>query len=684
MPVRNKKKSISKKELKRLFASPDSPTNQTQQRKEESKQSEVFLNENFKISKKYAYTGPNYYLGTNAYVFNLSIFPNTPPVEAFLPEVTRKFPRIAQKSYQNVAQLFAAALIEVLKMDIDLYINRYDITMDGEDYVIAVEYLDDITTEEAVYLVADWFYSIATPESGFEFDIDTEFAKLQKMFDRSPYGGPTIYSMIEAALKRNIPVNFLEVERQFQWGYGKKQIRGSSTVLDVDGIKDTEFTTYKDACKDFLLMCGFPTPRGKNTFTEEEAIQEAIRLGFPLVVKPLAGHKGEGVTTNIETLTGVKEAFQRILKHHQEHQTEFQGAIVEQQIYGNDHRLLAIGGKFVAALERVPPYVIGDGVHTIAELIKIENETNPKRYPSLRSPLSQIVIDDNMIAYLATQNLTLESVPEQGKQVFLRKVANISAGGVSINVTHKIHPKNVRLVENIASFFRVTAMGIDVLTADISKPWTDGNFGIIEINAGPGVFMHLCPAIGEPIDVPGRLIEHFFPTPEYSRIPIIVGNKISYQFSSLLYKKLKEIHPDLKRFGSLTDEGIYFNDVFFTKNPRHDINVQIILRHIELDFALIQHTKDDIHDFGTYHTGADIVILEDPYYAETTLATDVLPGGYIVKLYDNNIDIIQNEQVIASYDIDNIEQKDEILLKAITPLLKPLINKYEIKVPRFE
>jgi len=568
-------------------------------------------------------------------------------------------------------------------MDIDLYINQYDISMDEGDYVIAVEYLDDITTEEAVYMVADWFYSIGTKDDEFIFDIDVEFAKLQKVFDRSPYGGPTIYSMIEAALKRNIPVNYLEVEKQFQWGYGKKQIRGSSTVLDVDGIKDTEFTTYKDACKNFLLMCGFPTPRGNNTFTEEEAEQEAMRLGFPLVVKPLAGHKGEGVTNNIENLTGVKEAFQRILKHHQEHQTEFQGAIVEQQIYGNDHRLLAIGGKFVAALERVTPYVIGDGRHTIAELIQIENETNPKRYPSLRSPLSQITIDDNMIAYLATQNMTIQDVPESGKLVFLRKVANISAGGVSIDVTDKIHPKNIRLVENIASFFRVTAMGIDVLTADISKPWTDGNFGIIEINAGPGVFMHLSPAIGNPIDVPGYLIEHFFPTPEYSRIPIVVANKASYQFSSMLYKKLKEIHPELRRFGSLTDEGVYFNDIFFTKNPRHDINVQIILRHIELDFALIQHTKDNIHDFGTYHTGSDIVILENPYYAETTLASDILPDGYVVKIFDNNIDVFQADRKLASYDMDSVERKDEILLNAIAPLLKSVIHKYEIKVPRF-
>ncbi|GAB4333473.1 MAG: hypothetical protein OHK0038_09650 [Flammeovirgaceae bacterium] len=633
---------------------------------------------NVVIKKIKFYTGPNYYLDRAAMVFNINFSPLVKEYDfqSLCQAIFKKLPKLKNSNPKDLPHLFSLALLEVLRMDIDLFIHKFDISLDNEEYTIAIEYLDELVAEDATYLVADWFDALINPKIPFNFD--GKFKRLQEDFDKSDFGGPTIYSLIEAGLKRNIPVNFLPIEGQFQWGYGKKSIRGRSTVLDVDGIKDTEFTTYKDSCKEFLLACGFPTPQGSTVYDEETAVEEALRLGFPVVLKPVAGHKGQGVTTGIMSAEQVRYAYKAIMLHHQTTGSEFQGVIVEQMVFGKDHRLLAIGGKFAAALEREPAYVIGDGVHTIKQLVKIENDTNEDRSNNSRAPLAKIVIDDDVKNFLKLQSMDLKTVPADGQKVYLRRVANISAGGLSKNVTDVIHPKNIKMVEDIASFFRVTAFAIDVLAEDISKPWDAGNFGIIEINAGPGIFMHLAPAIGNPIDVPGMLIQHFYPTVESARIPIIIGNNLSLNFCNQLHKKVKEINPKMKFFGSLTEEGISFNGSFFTKHPKHDWNVAIMLRHIGLDFAVMSHNRDVIHDFGIYHSGADIVILDKPNYAERSLESEMLPHGFVVEIYHDKgiIEVLDAKKSLATYPLDSAD-KEGSLLKAITPYLPAIIERYE-------
>jgi cyanophycin synthetase len=374
----------------------------------------------------------------------------------------------------------------------------------------------------------------------------------------------------------------------------------------------------------------------------------------------------------------VRYAYQAIMLHHQETQTEFTGVIVEQMIFGTDHRLLAIGGKFAAALEREPAFVIGDGIHTIKQLIKIENETNKDRSNNSRAPLAKISIDDDVKNFLKLQGIDLKFVPNDGQKIYLRRVANISAGGLSKNVTDVIHPLNIKMVEDIASFFRITAFAIDVLAEDISKPWNEGNFGIIEINAGPGIFMHLAPAIGEPVDVPGMVIEHFFPTPDHARIPIVIGNNITKSFADRLYQKVLEINPKMKYFGSLTEEGIHFNTQFFTKHKKHDWNVAIMLRHIKLDFAVFSHNRDNIHDYGIYHSGADIVILDRPNYAERTLESELLKHGYVAEIYHEKgvIEVLDTNSSLVTYPIDPADVEGSVL-NAISPYLAEIIQRYE-------
>lgn len=648
----------------------------------------------FKVSKFKYYTGPNYYLNNAGMVFNLYVDPEGNKVDFYEERVLEKLPQLAEVYPNSVVDLFAKVCIQILKMDINLYINNYSVMEDNEEFAIAVECLvaeeaDKYVVEDSVYFVSEWFNAINEDKY---FNFEERFLQLQDDFDRTLFGGPTLYSLIEGGLKRGIPVNYLYEENEFQWGYGKKQIRGRSTTFHVDGIKDTEFTMFKDMCSNFLEMCGFPVPTGKNCFTEDEVVEEAERLEYPVVVKPVAGHKGQGVTTGIETATAAKVAFQNILKYSKEHGVNFDGAIVQKQIYGTDHRLLAVGGKFAAALQRVPAYVVGDGKHTIEELIEIENDKEV-RLDNARSPLCKINIDEDLMEFLKLQSRSLNDVPKEGERIELRRVANISAGGVSINVTDKIHPDNKKLVEDIAKYFTVTCLGIDVLAKDISQSWREGSFGIIEINAGPGVFMHLAPAIGGSVDVPGMIMRSHFPQKRSERIPIITGNKVSLEFCQSVYEKLKEIKEDIQ-FGSLTDEGIYFNGEYFYKNPEHDANVKIILRDPTLEFAMFNHTKDQIFDYGIWHEGADIVILEEPHYAEESLLEkQLLADAYLIFVTKNKIKVYQGNELTETYPLVETEatdeseeseeqtevrkDKQEVLLSAIKPLLKDLVNKYE-------
>ncbi|MBS4014041.1 MAG: acetate--CoA ligase family protein [Bacteroidetes bacterium] len=633
---------------------------------------EIYRTKDFSISRFYTYSGPNYYLDRQAVVFNIFIAPIGDSVDYYREKAIEIFPALEHIDTPYVIDLFAEVLILTLKMEIDLYINKYSISKDKDEYVVAVEYLDEDITIDAIELVSDWFRAISNDE---EFDFRGEFEKLQQVFDKTPFGGPTLYSLIEAGLKRDIPVFHLIEENQFQWGYGKKQLRGRSTTFQKDGIKDTEFTMYKDMVGEFLEMCGFPTPNGINCFEEEEIVEEALKIGFPVVVKPVAGHKGQGVTTNITTEEEVRKSFKSIVSAAAELGVNFDGALVQKMIHGNDHRLLAVGGKCVAALKRVPAFVEGNGHMNIEQLI---NEENDKliRLDNARSPLCKIKIDENLIEFIDQQGLALSSVPEPGQKITLRKVANISAGGVSYNVTNEMHPDNIALVEDIASYFQLTCLGIDVLAADISKSWRDGDFGIIEINAGPGVFMHLAPAYGESIDVPALIMKSHFGENFNSRIPIIAANKVSNNLIDLINNKLHEMRNGIF-FGALNETGVFMNGRYFHNNQDHCQNVKLILRHPKTDIALFCHDAEKIHDYGIFHKGADLLILDHAdHYEKAVLKEQLIGTGYVLEIENNEINLLKGGESVSVNYFFTPEEKDQRIMDILSEHLNHIISLY--------
>ena len=644
---------------------------------------EYYNKSDFFVHKFYTFSGSSYYHSRQAMIFNLYLDPDGPNASFYKQRVLEKFPCLEENYPDKVVNLFAEVCSQVSKMNLNLFIGNYAIDYEEDEYVIALEYLDEKVIKEVVFFASDWFNALNIDDR--EFDFDGKYKDLQVQFDKTMYGRPTIYAIIENAVKRGIHVQYLWEEKQFQFGYGKKQKRGRSTIFHIDSTIDTEFTLYKDQVSEFLDMMGFPTPKGKNCFDEDEILEEAGRIGFPLVVKPVAGHKRFGITTGITTLDEVKNAFNKIVNRANERGDKFEGAIVQQQIYGQDHRILTVGGKFAACLKRIPPFVTGDGEKSIKELIDTENRKE-LRADTVRSPLTKINIDKKMVDFLHLQGLTANSVPKKNQKVVLSKIANISAGGISINVTNDIHPETINMVETIASYFKVTCLGIDVLAKDISKSWRDGDFGIIEINSGPGVFMHLSPAEGESIDIPGKIINYHFGTRKgYDRIPIVAGNKISENLTLKIHHYLKEIKNDVY-IGSLRESGIYLNDIFVTDNPDHDKNVQIILRNPKIEFAIFNHEKNNFLEYGTLHQGMDIAIIDNADETEAVLARDVVNDGYLVEIATikkdeksmQHIKLMHVGETIKEFDLQAGDDKDNVIFSLIQPYLKEILYKYEI------
>lgn len=630
------------------------------------------MKSDFSVISRKLFLGPNLDLDQQALVLDLQM-ENEIDLEKLWREVVERFPELAAaESPRAFPELFARAVIQVQQLGMNLFATKWAVREENGHHLVAIQYIDPRTVERCVDFVQDWLQDVL---AGRPFRFKNRYDEITYGFYKSGFGGPTIYSIIEAGYRSRLPMFYLRSEDVFQWGQGRKQLRGRSTVLHRDSIKDTELTTYKDRAKEFLDDLGFPVPQGGIVYDESEAETAADTIGYPVVTKPVAGHKGQGVTTGIHNRHELKLGFD-IARDASENKND--GIIVERQISGTDHRLLTVRGKFVAALQRIPAYVVGDGTHSIEELIEVEN-TRPERADTPRSPLGKIKIDENLVQFIREKGFSLRDVPPKDLTLVLRRVANISAGGVSVNVTGIIHPLNVKLAEDVAKFLNVHALGIDLLAEDISKPWTESPCAIIEINAGPGVFMHLVPAQGESINVPEMILKTYFPTPAAARIPTIVFNKLSQGTGEKLTRfALKEV--GVEEVGVARQDGVFFNNAFFSNRPEHNANIRNLMRNTRLDMAILEYTEDQIRQEGLYHWGTDVAVLDAPTDTERrALVRDLLPGGLVIE-----IDRSKKQFQVSGNGGKPVRHQctrsvDEALVKLLEPTLKKLIHLYNIE-----
>jgi cyanophycin synthetase len=523
-----------------------------------------------------------------------------------------------------------------------------------------VEALHARTQRSIVYAVWDWFEAITQEE---DFLIDEQLTVLQDMFRHSVYGGPTVYALFQTAYGKGIPAFYLWDEGLMQYGYGKKHIRGVATTFDCDSHLDSDFTTRKDDCKAFLSTLGFPVPKGDVVVSREDALRAAEQIGYPVAVKPVAGHKGIGVTADVQNAEELKFAFGRAVDAIPEEQRI--QVIVEKSIKGSDFRLLCVNGRFVAATERRPASVVGDGYSTIGELIDRENR-KPERTDSATSPLGKIQWDDAMERYLDEQGLSTDSVIEKGRTVYLRKVANLSAGGLSIDATRKVHPDNIILAQDIAQHFRLTCLGIDVIASSLEKSWKSGEFGIIEINAAPGISMHLKPAVGESVDVPSHILETFFKSSTDARIPIITFNRISVQDLQETIDHILLQHPDWT-IGAVCRDAVFVNRSAKILHKDYNTNIQNLLRHPKLDLLIAEYGEDVLERDGMFYYGSNMVVLDNPSETERMLTRDIFDDSIVVIKEGDNVSI-RREGLIEQYTLASGEPFTRVHLKEIGTL----------------
>ncbi|GAB4528097.1 MAG: hypothetical protein Tsb0014_09200 [Pleurocapsa sp.] len=611
------------------------------------------------------YLGANPYLNRAALVFDLALTGYDRPREIadYLEVVGDRYPRLTETDYASHAELFARTVAEVNKLDMDLHLQGWSVTeKEEQDFSrIAIESLHLRTTREVIYSVWDWFEAINRQD---DFDIAAQIDSLQQLFRNSVYGGPTVYALLRSANAKEIPTFYLWDEGLMQYGYGKKQIRGVATTFDTDSHLDSDFTTLKDDCKRFLAELGFPVPQGDVVYSWSEALEVAAEIGYPVAVKPVSGHKGIGVTADVQDKTELQSAYQRAVAGVPE--DEKVAIIVESSIKGHDYRLLCVNGRFVAAIERQPAFVVGNGRSTLQELIDRENRS-PQRSDTPTSPMGKIHTDEAMHRYLEEQGLDLDSIIEGDRTVYLRKVANLSSGGFSIDATPKVHPDNIILAQDIAQHFRLTCMGIDIITTDISKSWKESSFGIIEINAAPGVYMHLNPAIGEPVDVTSRILETFFDSGKDARIPIITFNHVSLRQLQRLSDRILMSHPDWT-IGAVCREGIIINRSEKQLNRHYNTNVRNLLRNPKLDLLIAEYDEEVLEDEGTFYYGSNMVVLDNPNDVEMTLTRDVFNDSTIVIKQEQQV-TIKRQGLLEQYELETGELLEQVYLKEVATIL---------------
>lgn len=376
-------------------------------------------------------------------------------------------------------------------------------------YKVAVEYIDEqvgrATLESAKELVM-------STVAGVPYDAATAIEKLRDLIHEVCLG-PSTASIVRAAERRGIPYRRLNTGSLVQFGHGCKQRRILTAETDRTSAIAESVAQDKQLTRMLLKQVGVPVPEGEPVTSAEEAVAAAEEIGYPVVVKPQFGNHGRGVATNLQTREQVLAAYAAAVE-------EESTIVVEKFAPGDDYRVLVIGNRVIAAAKREPAKVIGDGLSTVAQLVEQVNK-DPRRSDGHSTVLSKLHIDAVALNVLADQNLTPGSIPPAGQTVFIRRNANLSTGGTATDVTDIMHPNVAEQMVDAARVIGLDIAGIDVVCQDISRPLEEQHGVVVEVNAGPGLRMHLEPSAGKGRPVGEAIIEMMFASGENSRIPIV-------------------------------------------------------------------------------------------------------------------------------------------------------------------
>jgi cyanophycin synthetase len=414
--------------------------------------------------------------------------------------------------------------------------------------------------------------------------------------------GATTEALVREAETRGIPWIPLETCDLLQLGYGKYQKRIQASLTAHSNILAVELACNKEKTKNILASMGAPVPQGMVIYSFSELEDAIPRLGgFPIVIKPLNGNHGRGITIDIKSWDHAEIAYDRAKE-------VSKGVIVEHFYQGRDHRILVVNHQVIAVAERVPAHVVGNGKDIISALIDKENQ-DPRRGEGHDNLLTLIKLDESTDEMLSQQGYTLDTILPADQICYLRATANLSTGGIAIDRTDEIHPETLWLAERVSKIIDLDVAGIDVVTTDISKTLGEADGVIVEVNAAPGLRMHISPSVGVGRNVAAPIISMLFPPNVPTRIPIIAvtGTNGKTTTTRLIAHIFSQIYDSV---GFTTTDGIYIGNHLIEKgDTTGPQSAQIILQDPTVDIAVLETARGGILRSGLAFQNCDVAVI---------------------------------------------------------------------------
>ena len=441
---------------------------------------------------------------------------------------------------------------------------------------------------------------LVRPEEGFDFP--EQLHVFLRRAERMAFG-PSTSAIIEEAVSRDIPWIRLNEHSLVQLGQGVHAQRIRATMTSRTGALAVDIAGDKDLTTKLLASAGLPVPRSESVRTVEAAVAAADRIGYPVVVKPLDGNHGRGVCLDLGDADAVRAAFDVA-----EGESRRGSVMVESFVTGRDYRCLIVGGRMQAIAERVPAHVVGDGEHTVAELVDITN-ADPRRGVGHEKVLTRITVDAAATDLVRSQGYSLDDVPPAGEMVKLALTGNMSTGGISVDRTFDAHPDNVEIAEEAARMIGLDVAGIDFICPDIASPVRETGGAICEVNAAPGFRMHTHPTVGEPQFIAKPVVDLLFPPGAPSRVPIVAvtgtnGKTTTARMIAHIFKGLG------RKVGMTSTDGVVIDERLVIKaDASGPKSARMVLQNPRVDFAVMEVARGGILREGLGYDRNDVAVV---------------------------------------------------------------------------
>ncbi len=480
-----------------------------------------------------------------------------------------------------------------------------------------------------------------------EFDFAEELDLFLRRAERSAFG-PSTAAILEEAVSRDIPYIRLNGASLVQLGQGVHAQRIRATMTSRTGALAVDIASDKDMTTRLLGSAGLPVPKQETVRTADGAVAAARRIGYPVVVKPLDGNHGRGVCLDLMGEDDVRAAF--VIAESESRRSYI---IVESQITGRDYRCLIVGGRMQAIAERVPAHVIGDGTHTVAELVDITN-ADPRRGVGHEKVLTRIKVDEGAETLVRDQGFAMDAVPPQGEMVKLALTGNMSTGGISVDRTFEAHPDNVEIAEEAARMIGLDVAGIDFICPDIASPVRETGGAICEVNAAPGFRMHTHPTVGEPQFIARPVVDLLFPPGAPSRVPIVAvtGTNGKTTTSRMIAHIFKGIGH---KVGMTSTDGIVIDERLVLKaDASGPKSARMVLQNPRVDFAVMEVARGGILREGLGYDRNNVAVV-----------TNVAPDHLGMK----GIDTLEQLADVKAVVVEAVPRDGFAVLNADDPLV---------------